>query len=140
MSEMQISLLGQRKKMREKELENKLEKNLNRIEPGLNLVERQKKVDIGIIDLFCKDRNDKYIIIKLKIKANTNAIVQLVKYNMALIKNIFNKKRLRAILVAPKLSKSVKATCDFFNFEIKNIYKERTMVKKRRSKQSKNAK
>ena len=44
--------------MNEKELENKLEKNLELIETGLSLIKRQKRINKGIIDLFCKDRKN----------------------------------------------------------------------------------
>jgi|SRR3989344_3364496 len=116
--------------MKEKELEDKLEKNLNKIEPGLILIQRQKRVDTGIIDLFCKDKNGNYVIVEIKRKPNTNVVAQLAKYNMALIKNGLSKKKLRTILVAQELSRTVTAACEFFNFEIKNVYKERIMNKK----------
>lgn len=119
--------------MREKEFEDKLERNLNKIEPGLSLVERQKRVDTGIIDLFCKDKNGRYVIVETKRKLDTNVIAQLAKYKMALIKRGLTKKRLRTILVAPETSKTVKEVCEFFNFEIKNIYKERTLNKEEKS-------
>ena len=118
--------------MKEKEIEDKLEKNLRKIEPGLVLVERQKKVDGGIMDLFCKDKNGKYVIIEIKRKPDTNVVAQLAKYNMALIKNGISKKKLRTILVAPEFSKSVKNACEFFKFEIKNVYKEKNLNKTKR--------
>lgn len=37
------------------------------------------------------------------------------------------------LLAAQEPSKSAKAACKFFNFEIKNIYKERTPIKKEES-------
>ena len=119
--------------MKEKEIEDKLERNLYKIESGLILVERQKRVDTGIIDLFCKDKNGRYVIVEIKRKPDTNIIAQLAKYNMALIKSGLNKKRLRTILVAPESSDAVKEVCEFFNFEIKNVYKEKTLNKEEKS-------
>ncbi len=119
--------------MKEKELEDKLEKNLGKIEPGLSLIERQKRVDTGIIDLFCKDKNGNYVIIEIKRKPSTHVIAQLAKYNMALIKEGLNKKRLRTILVAQESSKAIEEACEFFNFEIKNVYKEKISNKKEES-------
>ena len=116
--------------MKEKEWEDILEKNLNRVESGLSLIERQKRVNTGVIDLFCKDKKGNYVIVELKKKPDTKVITQLAKYNMALIKSGLNKKRLRTILVALELSEAVKETCEFFDFEIKKLYKERTVDKK----------
>tara|TARA_Y100000034_G_scaffold100701_1_gene124459 strand:+ start:437 stop:985 length:549 start_codon:yes stop_codon:yes gene_type:complete len=108
--------------MKEKELEDELEKNLDKIESGLSLIERQKKVDTGVIDLFCRDKKGNYVIVELKKKPDAKVITQLAKYNMALLKSGISKKRLRTILVSLELPKSVRATCEFFNFEIKNLY------------------
>ena len=116
--------------MKEKEFEDKLEKNLNRIEPGLTLVERQKRVDTGVIDLFCKDKKGNHVVVELKMKPDTNVIAQLAKYNMALIKSGLNKKKLRTILVAPEYSKDVKEACEYFNFEIKGVYKKEIRKRK----------
>lgn len=116
--------------MKEKELEDKLEKNLNKIEPGLSLVERQKRVDAGIIDLFCKDRDEKYVIIEIKRKPDIGVVAQLAKYNMVLVKSGLSKRKLRTILVAQDISKAVKEACEFFNFEIKIVYKEKISDKR----------
>lgn len=117
--------------MKEKEIEDNLEKNLNKIEKGLILVERQKRVDIGIIDLFCKDKNNKYVIVEIKRKADVKVIVQLAKYNMFLVNNGLSKNRLRTILVTQELTKPVKEACEFFNFETRNIYKKSYLDKEK---------
>jgi len=116
--------------MKEKEIEDKLEINLDKLEKGLILIERQKRVNSGIIDLFCKDKNENYVIVEIKRKPHTNVVAQLAKYNMSLIKNGFKKRKLRTILVAQDLSKAVKESCEYFNFEIKNLYKEKIENKK----------
>ena len=120
--------------MKEKDIESDLVKNLSKIERGIILVERQKRVDTGVIDLFCKDKEGKYVIVEIKREPDTKVIVQLAKYNMALINGGLNKKRLRTILVSLEIPNAVKAACEFFNFEIKKIYKERTITQKRESK------
>jgi len=116
--------------MKEKELEDKLVKNLNKIESGLSLIERQKRVSGGVIDLFCKDKNDNYVIVEIKRKPHTNVVGQLAKYNMSLVKGGLKKRKLRTILVAQDLSKTVKMVCEYFNFEIKNVYREKIENKK----------
>ena len=117
--------------MKEKELEDKLEINLNKIEQGLTLIERQKRISTGIIDLFCKDRNGKYVIIEIKIKPNAKVVAQLAKYNMALIKSGINKRNLRTILIASEFTKEVKNICEFFKFETKKVYKRIISNKKK---------
>ena len=110
--------------MREKDIEEKLVNNLDEIEIGLSLIERQKRVSTGIIDLFCRDRNGRHVIVEVKRNPNTNVLAQLAKYNMAFIKNGISKDEIRTILVAPKFSKVVEDTCEFFNFEMKIIPKK----------------
>lgn len=109
--------------MKEKEIEDKLEKNLNKIEPGLILIKRQKKVDSGIIDLFCKDKLGNYVIIEIKKKPDAKVIAQLAKYNMSLIKSGIRKKYLRTILVAQEIPHQIQEACEFLKFETKQVYK-----------------
>lgn len=45
-------------------------------------------------------------------------------------KELEDKRKLRTILVAPELSKSVDEICEYFNFGIKNLYKYRITTKK----------
>lgn len=118
--------------MKEKEWEEVLEKDLSKIESGLRLIKRQKKVSTGIIDLLCKDKEDNYVIVEIKRNPGTNVIAQLARYNMAFIERGISKSKLRTILVAPEFSKNVKRTCKFFNFETKKITKERVLFEKER--------
>ena len=50
----------------ERVLEDILEQNLDELEPGLTLVERQFPTAVGPIDLLAQDRNDAYVVIELK--------------------------------------------------------------------------
>jgi len=118
--------------MKEKEWEDVLEKDLSKIESGLRLIKRQKKVSTGVIDLLCKDKKDNYVIVEIKRKPSTNVVAQLAKYNMAFIKKGVWKDNLRTILVAPEFSKTVKDICKFFNFETKKISKEKILLEKER--------
>lgn len=116
--------------MKEKELEDKLEVNLDKIEKGLTLIERQKRVRAGIIDLFCRDKEGRYVLVEVKIKPSERVVAQLARYNMALVKDGLSKERLRTILVAKEFSNAVKESCKFFNFEIKKVSREDTWNKK----------
>ncbi len=114
--------------MKEKEIEDKLEKNLNKIEKGLVLIERQKRVQTGIIDLFCNDTHGNYVIVEIKKKPDAKVVAQLAKYNMALVKIGINRKRIRTILVAQEIPHAIKEACDFLNFETKTVYKEKSVI------------
>lgn len=116
--------------MKEKELESKLVKNLEIIEQGLRLIERQKRINKGVIDLFCKDRDNNYVIVEIKKEPTINVITQLAKYNMVLIKNGISVRKLRTILVAQEIPGDVKEICEFFKFEIKNLYEGKMIRKK----------
>jgi len=118
--------------MKEKEWEDVLEKDLSKIESGLRLIKRQKKVSTGVIDLLCKDKNDNYVIIEIKRSPSTNVVAQLAKYNMAFIERGVPKNKLRTILVAPEFSKNIKRICKFFNFETKKVTKEKILLEKER--------
>ena len=50
----------------EKDLEDYLEKHLDKIESGLKLVERQHKTTVGSIDLFAEAKNGDLVVIELK--------------------------------------------------------------------------
>jgi len=118
--------------MKEKELEDFLEKNLNKIESGLHLIKRQKKVSTGIIDLFCKDKNGNYVIVEIKRNPNVRVITQLARYNMGFIKRGICRDKLRTILVAPEFSNTVKDICNFFNFETRKIPKKMISIEKKK--------
>lgn len=65
----------------EKDLEEYLVKNLNLIEPGLKLQKRQKQVEVGALDLFCKASNGDAVVIELKkVRASDRVFGQICRY------------------------------------------------------------
>ena len=65
----------------ERILEDFLVENLDLIEPNLELLERQfYMIGKGKIDLLCKDKNKKIVIIEIKKYALPSSIEQLISY------------------------------------------------------------
>ena len=48
--------------MQEAQIEDFLEKYPDTIEEGLKVLDRQRRTELGIIDLLCKDKTGKYVI------------------------------------------------------------------------------
>ncbi len=107
--------------MREKQIEEIIENFPESVENGLRVIKRQKRTSLGIIDLFCKDKKDNYVIVEIKKNPTTKVIAQLAKYNMALIKEGISKDKLRTILVVQEATDTIKEICNFFKFELKNL-------------------
>jgi Holliday junction resolvase-like predicted endonuclease len=53
-------------RMSEKALETLLVQNLDLLEPGLTLFQRQCRIPIGIVDLLCFDRHRNYVVVEIK--------------------------------------------------------------------------
>lgn len=65
----------------EVEIEDKLVEDPSLIEEGFQILKRQKKTDAGVIDLFGKDKNDKYTVVEVKsIRAIDSHIGQILRY------------------------------------------------------------
>jgi hypothetical protein len=94
---------------KEIEIQRYFEANIQAIEEGLHLVEKDDVLpqNAGEPDLICKDRDGNYVVIELKAgKAGYNALGQVISYKSA-IKERTNRK-VRGILIAhdfdPKIS------------------------------------
>ena len=107
--------------MQECELENFLEQHPELIEEGLRVIQRQKKIDRGVIDLFCQDKNEKYVVIEIKLKPTNAAIAQIAKYLLSLQKQGIAKGKLRGILVTAMIDEEIQRLCNYFNIETKEL-------------------
>lgn len=72
----------------EQDIEEYLTKNLHRLEIGLKLLDRQYPTKYGKIDIFCMDRNKKYVIIEIKKTSNTNSKRVVLHLNLLLQQSI----------------------------------------------------
>ncbi len=107
--------------MDEYKLEQFLYENPEFIEEGLKVIDRQRKVETGIIDLLGKDKSGKYIIIEIKIDPEHDSVSQIAKYIIGLMKEGIPKAQMRGMLVARSISRDIKELCDFFNIETKEL-------------------
>ncbi len=75
------------------------------IEEGLRIIEKEKKLDVGSIDLFGYDRDGRPVIIEIKrVTASREAVYQLLRYVESYQRSYGVKPR--GILVAPQFSQA----------------------------------
>jgi len=102
-------------RFKEKMLEDFLEINLDILEKGLKLKQRQYPTIIGSIDILAIDINKHYVVIELKKgKASDRAVGQLLRYMGYIEKELAKGKVVRGMIVSEsidrKLKYAVKAT------------------------------
>ena len=97
----------------EKTVEDILERNIELVESGMKLLERQKQTEIGRIDLFARDKNGVYTVIELK-KGRTDDRVfgQLSRYMGWCKKVKARSDRVRGIIIAKTIGKKLWAAAD----------------------------
>jgi len=84
----------------ERDLENYLASNLEMLEKGLKLVDRQVEVTTGRVDLLAEDSEGNLVVIELKAgKASDSSLTQLLAYISA-IRERERSRNVRGILVA----------------------------------------
>lgn len=96
----------------EKEIESHYEKNLNEIDPLLEIVQkpyygRQFSTHIGPIDLLCVDKNtNQYVVLELKRgKTSDETIGQLLRYMGWVKENLSRDKTVRGIIIGDSYDK-----------------------------------
>jgi len=87
--------------IKEKDLEDYLINNLDKIEEGLKYVTRQLDLGEGRIDILALDSNDNYVIIELKIAIDKSLIWQCMYYPDEL-KSLYKTRKVRMITIAPE--------------------------------------
>ncbi len=103
------------------------------VEEGLKIIEKEKKLPVGSIDLFGYDSSGKPVIIEIKrVTASRDAVLQLYKYVESYARNYGVKPR--GILVAPSLSQKAIETAEKLGLEYKvvNIQKLWKMKKEKK--------
>ncbi len=98
----------------EANLEDFVIQNLDEIEPGLNLLERQLSTPAGRLDLLCMDRAGQYVVVELKRAQGTDQVVgQILRY-MGWVKDHYRTDKFRGIIIVGSkdraLSYAIKAT------------------------------
>lgn len=98
----------------ERDLEEHILRNLDQIEAGLELYEkeglsgRQFNTDVGRIDILAMDKNNNFVVIELKAgTANYSVIGQILGYISWVRQNIADGKEIRGIIIADDFDKKL---------------------------------
>src|SRR5207249_220152 len=84
----------------ERILEEFLARSPESIEPGLRVEARQLVTPAGRLDLLCRDTEDRYVVVELKIVRGTDQVIgQLLRY-MGWVKEHYATEEVRGIVVA----------------------------------------
>jgi RecB family endonuclease NucS len=89
------------------------------VEEGLKIVDVEKPVEPGFVDLYARDKNGNIVVIEIKrVKAGEDAVKQLLSYVEA-----FRAKGIRArgILVAPSITENALKLLYLYNLEFKHV-------------------
>lgn len=92
----------------EKDLENYLILNMDKIEKGMTYIDRQVIVDGGIIDIIGKDKDEVITIIELKVEEDKKIIWQCLHYPK-IVKEKYRTDKVRLITLMPEYNESLKA-------------------------------
>jgi RecB family endonuclease NucS len=102
----------------EQDLRNYLVKNLNRIEPGLQLYDEEGITGVEFpvggrfIDILAKDKDGRFVVIELKVSRGYDRVVgQLLRYMGWVEKNMGTSQAARGIIVAKEITPDLKLAC-----------------------------
>ncbi|MDY6766399.1 MAG: endonuclease NucS [Candidatus Nanohaloarchaea archaeon] len=87
------------------DIHDSIEDSPDLVEDGLTVIERERKTPAGYIDVFCRDADDRYVVIEVKRNPDYNTVLQLQRY-VDEIEDEFAAD-VRGILVAPKMTDNV---------------------------------
>jgi len=91
----------------ERNLEEFIVQQLDAIEPGLQLVERQLSTPAGRLDLLCKDPSGCHVIVELKRMQGSDEVVgQILRY-MGWFKEAHPKEKVRGVVVVARQDKAL---------------------------------
>lgn len=86
----------------ERNLEDFIVHQIEEIEPGLHLVERQLSTPAGRLDILCKDADGNYVVVELKRTRGTDQVVGQVLRYMGWLKEAHNTEKVRGIVIVAK--------------------------------------
>lgn len=90
------------------------------LEKGFRPITKEKAVDPGFIDIIGYDKNNILTLVEIKRnKASKEAVEQLKKYMDVIDRD--EKRKVRAILVAPEISKNAEEKLKFYGYEFKPL-------------------
>jgi len=111
-----------RKLIHERNLEDIIVERLGDIEEGLTLIDRQLNTDAGIIDILCKDKYGKIVVIELKRNKSEDQVVGQLSRYMGWAKKNYGTNDIRGIIIVRKKNKLLEyAVSSLSNVELKEF-------------------
>ena len=99
------TIQDQRSTLAERNLEDFVVLQLEEIEPGLKLIERQLGTAAGRLDLLCQDSRGWYVVVELKRYQGTDQVVgQILRY-MGWVQENYSTDKVRGIIIVGKKEK-----------------------------------
>lgn len=106
----------------EEEMQKVLSAHPDLIEPGLHVIQRERHVMPGFIDIFARDTAGHLVVVEVKRRrADREAVLQLHNYIRSLQVEENAASRLRGILVAPSLTRGTNALLEQLGLEYRKI-------------------
>jgi RecB family endonuclease NucS len=103
---------------RELELHERLARTPDVIEAGLVIVERERRTDVGPVDLWCRDAGGRITLVEVKrVKAVAAAVEQVVRYREQALRDPLCGD-VRAIVAAPEFAPQARALAEARNVEL----------------------
>ncbi len=97
---------------RELQLHERLVQTPDVIEEGLVIVERERRTDVGPVDLWCRDRERRLVLVEVKrVKAVAAAVEQVVRYREQALRDPLCGE-VRAIVAAPEFAPQARALAE----------------------------
>lgn len=110
----------------EKDIEDFLVKNLNKLEPNLVYIDRQVKIEEGFLDILARDQNGEYVIIEVKICDDERLIWQCIYYPRQ-FKKEYHTNIVRMMTVAPYYGYKIKQALD--EIGMKEVFQFTPLIK-----------
>jgi hypothetical protein len=103
---------------RELQLHERLARTPEAIEEGLLIVERERRTDVGPVDLWCRDATGRIVLVEVKrIKAVAAAVEQVVRYREQALRDPLCGE-VRAIVAAPDFAPQARALAEARDVEL----------------------
>ena len=103
---------------RELQLHERLVQTPDVIEVGLVIVERERRTDVGPVDLWCRDREGRLVLVEVKrVKAVAAAVEQVVRYREQALRDPLCGS-VRAIVAAPEFAPQARALAEARDVEL----------------------
>lgn len=102
---------------REKDIQATIFESPEAIEPGMVGLQRERFTEVGPVDLFCRDRQGRTVVVEVKrVRATAAAVEQLTRYVEQVDRNAAHAP-CRGVLVAPELAPQARVLLEARGFD-----------------------